>query len=246
MIISFFEEFPTKKNLRKINLITWSTKLYVAARSVEQFHKIKSEIKNKNIKEFVYWPILKIKDGYWISPFTKRSALKKIFNELKDDKISVMLDLELPTTKNPKLYFTQFFNFFRNKSLIKNFIKNHSGNVYLAEYYPNGKRKEKFLQFLGLHYEDNKTRIIKMVYHSMHPFDKEFITNELKSGRKEFGNNYLVAYGTIAVGIGGGELTLSLSQLEEDLKIANDVGIQEVIIYRLGGLNNKYLKVLNK
>lgn len=246
MRISFFEEFPTKENLEKINLVRWQTKLYLAAKSLDEFNKIKSEMKSKNIKEFVYWPTLGTKEGYWISPFTKRSALKRIFNELKETKTSVMLDLELPTTKNPRLYFTQFFNFPGNKRLIKKFIKNHGGKVYLAEYYPEGKRKEKFLQALGLHYKTNKAKIIKMVYHSMHHFNKEFITNELKAGKEEFGDNFLVAYGTIAKGIGGDEPNLSLSQLEEDLKLAKEIGIEEAVIFRLGGLDRKYLKVLNK
>ena len=246
MIISFFEEFPTKKNLEKINFVHWPTKLYIAAKSLKQFNKIKSEIKNRNITDFVYWPALEINEGYWISPFSNRAALKRVFNELKDTKTSIMLDLELPTYKNPKLYLTQLFNFSRNKSLIKKFIKNHHGKIYLAEYYPEGKRKEKFLQFLGLHYKSNKTKIIKMVYHSMHHFNKEFITNEIKNGKKEFGNDFLVAYGTIAPGIGGWEPKLSLSQLEDDLRIAEEIGIKEVIIFRLGGLDRKYLKVLKK
>ncbi|MBI5871516.1 hypothetical protein HZB88_00325 [archaeon] len=245
MLISFFEEFPTKKNLEKINLVNWPTKIYIAAKSLEQFNKIKTEIRAKNIKEFVYWPILEINEGYWISPFAKRSALKRIFKELKNTKTSVMLDLELPTTKNPKLYLTQFFNFPRNKSLIKKFIRNYQGTIYLAEYYPEGKRKEKILQFLGLHYKSDKAKIIKMVYHSIHHFNKEFISNEIKNGKKEFGKNFIVAYGTIAHGIGRWEPKLSPPQLKEDLRIAKEIGIEEAIIFRLGGLDRNYLKILS-
>ncbi len=250
MIISFFEEFPTRNNLEKASLIAWPTKLYIAAKSVREFDQVRDEIKNKirnrNVKECVYWPILEIDEGYWISPFARRSALKRVFHGLEGNKIPVMLDLELPTTKNPKLYLTQFFSFLKNRSLIKNFLDNYPGKVYLAEYYPEGKGKEKILQALGLHYKTNNAKIIKMIYHSLHRFDKEFITRELKSGKEEFGNNYLIAYGTIAQGIAGREPILSLSQLEEDLRIAKDLGISEVIIYRLGGLNDKYLKILSK
>lgn len=244
MLITFFEEFPTKQNLEKIKLITWPTKLYLAAKNLKQFKAIKSKIKNKNITEVIYWPILEINEGYWISPFAKRSALNRIFNELKKVKTSVMLDLELPTTKNPKLYVTQLFNFHRNKRLIKKFIKNCPGKIYLAEYYPEGKRKENFLQFLGLHYKTNKANIIKMAYHSLHHFNKDFIINELKRGKKEFGDNFLIAYGTIAKGIENRGALLSLTQLKEDLRIAKETGIKEVIIFRLGGLNKKYLKII--
>jgi len=244
MLISFFEEFPTKNNLNKLKLIKSPTKLYLAAKSLKEFNKIKSQISNNNIKEFIYWPILEIKEGYWISPFTKRSALKRIFNELQNKKIPVMLDLELPTTKNPKLYLTQSPNFFKNQFLIKKFIKNHQGKVYLAEYYPEGKLKEKTLQLLGLHYKNAK--VIKMIYHSMHHFNEDFIRKQLELGKREYKNNYLVAYGTIAKGIAGWEPILSARQLEKDLRIAKEIGVGEVVIYRLGGLNKKYLKIINE
>lgn len=244
MLITFFEEFPTKPNLEKIKLITWPTKLYLAAKNLKQFNSIKSKIKNKNIIEFIYWPILEIKEGYWISPFAKRTALNRIFNELKKVKTSVMLDLELPTTKNPKLYVTQLFNFHRNKQLIKKFIKNYSGKVYLAEYYLEGKQKEKFLQFLGLHYKTGKANIIKMAYHSLHHFNKDFIINELQRGMNEFGDKFLIAYGTIAKGVEDQGALLSLSQLKEDLRIAKETGIKEVIIFRLGGLNKEYVEII--
>lgn len=234
MIISFFEEFPTKNNLDKLNLIKRPTKLYLAAKSLNEFNKIKSKINNKNITEFIYWPILEIREGYWISPFTKRSALKRIFQQLKNQKTPVMLDLELPTTKNPKLYFTQFLNFPRNKSLIKKFIKNYQGKVYASEYYP---KREKLFQFLGLHYSN--TKVIKMVYHSMHKFDEEFIKQKLKSLN-------LVAYGTIAKGIDKNEPILAPKQLKKDLQLAREAKIKEVVIYRLGGLNKKYLKIIDE
>lgn len=111
MIISFFEEFPTRKNLEKLNRVGWDTKIYVAARDLREFDKIKKSIRNKRVKDVIYWPVLEKSEGYWISPFAQRSALKRIFNELKGTKTAVMLDLELPTTKNPKLYLTQFLNF---------------------------------------------------------------------------------------------------------------------------------------
>lgn len=234
MQISFFEEFPVKNNLNKLRLVNHPTKLYLAAKSLNEFLKLKNKIEkeHKQVKEFIYWPILEIKEGYWFSPFSKRKSLKRIFQQLKNKKISVMIDLELPTTKNPKLYFTQLLNFPRNKYLIKNFIKNYKGKVYLAEYYP---QREKLFQFLGLHYPNAK--VIKMVYHSMHKFNEEFIKQKLKSLN-------LVAYGTIAKGIARNEPILTLKQLKKDLELAKESKIKEVIIYRLGGLNKEYLKTI--
>ncbi|MBI2151380.1 hypothetical protein HYU21_01490 [Candidatus Woesearchaeota archaeon] len=261
MQISFFEEFPTKKSLDKLKLINWPTKLYLAAKSLEEFERLKlsliknynSDKKNKsnkinknrsinnNLKEVIYWPILSKKEGYWISPFSQRKALKRIFAELKGSRVSAMLDLELPTTKNTWLYLTQAFNFLRNKALIKRFIEEHKGQVYLAEYYPEGIIKEKLMEFVGIHYRRSKVKIIKMLYHSLHNYNESFIVKELQRGKKEFGNNFLVAYGTIARGVDGSEPILSVKQLEKDLKIARNMDVKEAVIFRLGGLNKEYL-----
>ncbi|MEK6845663.1 MAG: hypothetical protein AABY26_02800, partial [Nanoarchaeota archaeon] len=170
MQISFFEEFPILSNFSKLKLVTWPTKLYVGAKSVAEFNRIKSTIKSKQVKEIIYWPLLEKKEGYWISPFSRRKALLRILGELQFQKIPVMLDLELPTIQNPWLYITQKINFFRNKRLIRKFIENYAEDVYLAEYYPEGKWKESLMRFMGLHYSLPKVKVIKMVYHSLHHF----------------------------------------------------------------------------
>ena len=246
MIISFFEEFPTKENLDKLKLVKWPTKLYLAARSLEEFNSIGSKIKNKNVKEFIYWPVLGRKEGYWISPFSKRKALVRIFEEVKGS-VPIMIDAELPTTQNSFLYLSQLLSFFRNKKLIQDFVQNGK-NVYVSEYYPEGKRKEAFLSALGLSFDPKRfgNKVIKMVYHSMHDFDERFIRQELETGVKENGKNFLVAYGTIAHGIHQNEPILSCEQLKKDLEIAQDVGVKEVVIFRLGGLNKKYVDIINK
>lgn len=244
MMISFFEEFPDKNALSKLKLINFPTKLYLGAKSLEEFLKLKKQVKNKQVKEIIYWPILEKKEGYWISPFSQRKALLRIFSELKNQKIPVMLDLELPTRWKPSLYLTQLLNFCRNKKLIQNFIHNYPGQVYLAEYYPEGKWKEKIMQFLGIHFKSPKVKVIKMLYHSMHHFKEAFLRKELLRGKAEFGNNYLIGLGTIAKGIDGNEPILSAELLARDLKLAQECGIKEVVVFRLGGLNKEYLKVL--
>jgi hypothetical protein len=245
MQISFFEEFPTPSNFSKLKLVSWPTKLYIGAKSVAEFNLIKSTLKNKYVKEVIYWPLLEKKEGYWISPFSRRKALLRIFGELQHQKIPIMLDLELPTTQNPWLYVTQKINFFRNKRLIREFIENYNGEVYLAEYYPEGKWKESVMKFCGLHYSTPKVKVIKMVYHSLHRFiNQKFLEKEFKRGVKEYGKNYLVALGTIAAGIHGTEPKISLEQLQQDLETAKKCGVKEVVLFRLGGLDGGYAKLI--
>ena len=246
MIISFFEEFPTRRNLSTLKQASWPTKVYLAAESVQEFKRIVSKIMSKKVQEYIYWPLLKRKEGYWISPFSERKALLRIFQELERENISVMLDLELPTTRNPLLYLTQLPHFWKNRRLIQTFIEKYQGNVYLAEYYPEGKRSEKALQFFGLHYPSKKVKIIKMLYRSMHHFSDDFLHKELQRGKKEYGSGFIPSFGVIAPGILGNEEVLSPAQLGHDLEVAKKAGMKEVILFRLGGLDKGYGKVLKK
>ncbi len=246
MKISFFEEFPAGSNLSKLQYFSAPTKLYIAVESVPEFKKIVSKIKNKKVREFIYWPLLKRKEGYWISPFSQRKALHRIFQELEGQKIPIMLDLELPTTQNLLLYLTQSFYFRGNKRLIRKFIDNYQGEVYLAEYYPEGKRSERALELLGLHYPCKNTKVIKMFYRSMHHFSDDFLRKELQRGKQEYGSRFIPSFGVIAPGILGNEPVLSPQQLEQDLQIAKKAGMKEVVVFRLGGLDKEYGKVLDK
>ncbi|HLD79312.1 MAG TPA: hypothetical protein VJA18_02025 [Candidatus Nanoarchaeia archaeon] len=243
MLISFFEEFPIEENLAKLKLVSWPTKIYIAADSLQQFKAVTSVVRhNQNLLEAVYWPILKKKEGYWISPFSKQSALQHLFDELEHKKVPVMLDLELPTTRNPWLYLTEFLNFKKDKKLIHSFVCNHPGETYLCEYYA----KPKLLELLGLHYQNKQSKVMKMFYNSVHHFDQQSLRNQLQQGLQQFGDRFIVGYGTIAIGIGGNEPLLSAEQLEKDLHLAQEVGVKEVVLFRLGGLNKKYVKVLEK
>ena len=246
MIISFFEEFPTGQNLDRLRYLSQPTKLYLAAESVPEFKKIISNIKSKNVKECIYWPLLQRKEGYWISPFSERKALLRIFQELEGENIPVMLDLELPTTQNPLLYLTESFHFWFNKRLIQNFIENYGGEIYLAEYYPEGKRSERALELLGLHYVHPKVKVIKMFYRSMHHFSDDFLKKELQRGKQEYDSRFIPSLGVIAPGIMGNEAVLSPQQLEQDLLIAKKAGIKEVILFRLGGMEKEYAKIISK
>ena len=235
MRISFFEEFPTKENLAKLKLVTWKTKLYIAARSLGEFKKVSSGLKC----ECIYWPILDKREGYWFSPFSQRKAMLRVLNEVKD--VPVMIDAELPR-RSPMLHITQFFNFFRNRKLIRDFLLDHPG-TYVAEYWPVGKI-EGLMSFMGLHYDPRtyNNKVIKMFYHSMLPFNEKRVLKQFDRGKKAYGKNFMVGYGTIAKGILGNEPMLSLEQLRKDLELA--AGIEEVVIFRLGGLNKEYVSVM--
>lgn len=239
MMISFFVEYPDKE-LDKAKLIDFPTKLYAAANGIEEFNHIKSSIKNKHVKEVIYWPVLNDDEGYWLSPFTERKALLRVMDETKNS--TILWDAELPRKRIHIL--TGLIGFFKNKRDINNYFKSHEKTIYTAEYFPHSR----LLGFLGLSFNPNKlgNKQIKMIYSSMHDYNEYTARKEISYGVKEYGDNFLAGLGTLAAGVKGNEPKIEPETLERDLRIAKELGVKEVVIYRLGGLDAEYLKIIKK
>lgn len=256
MKIGFYEEFPTKENLGKIKLIDFSTDLIIAANSVYYFNYLKNLVKkHKNIKEVIYWPILDKDEGYWFSAFAKNSALKRIMNELQQNRkpLKIMWDAELPFYKS--LILKNMLDYFKNRKLILDFFKNaekYNIKIMTSEYPLESKffRKLLFDLFLiSFDPEKFKNRKIAMLYSSFlknHPNLEHFLENQIEIGKDSFEKNFVVALGTIAAGINGDEPILSPQDLERDLRAVKNNGVNEVFIFRLGGLTGEYVRIIKK
>jgi len=244
MLISFFEEFPTDENLKKLKFVNFPTKLYIAAPSLKEFNKIKENINSKWVQDIIYWPILDEKDGYWLSPFSRREALLSVTAQAKS--VDILGDAELPRRKS--LILTQLPKFAGNKKIIEDFFKNSKNRIYSAEYFPEKGFLSSLLESLGLSFspKEYSNYQVKMLYSSMHDFNKKFIRSQMSCGVKEFGENFIVGLGVLATGIKGDEPLISNYLLERDLMVAKESGINEVIIYRLGGLNKDYAGIIRK
>ncbi len=249
MKISFFEEFPTKENIEKIKLIKFKTNIYLASKSLEEFTLLKKKLKkNKYVEKVIYWPILEKKDGYWLSPWTNRKAILRVINEVKEKKFELLWDAEYPSIcKRLLIKNTINFQFIGNMFLIKKFFKEYGKKIYTAEYFFQKGFLKYFLKCLCLSFNPlvYGNKVIKMCYSSLHSYEKDFMKREMRKYVEKYKEKFIAGLGVIAKGISGKEPILKPKELKIDLKICKDCGVNEVIIYRLGGLNKKYLNVIN-
>lgn len=241
MQIEFYEEFPTKENLEKLKLIKFPTKIFIAAKSVKEFKKYEKIAKlYKKDLIVAYWPI--VENSYWISPFSNTKDLIELFNELKSIKNPLLIDLELPLRRKWKMYLKNLFHFCKNKKLIKRFLEKNKSRITTAQY-PNSFYSE-LMKILGLNYKI-KTEKSLMFYTSMiNEKDKKNLRVKISQIKNK--DDHSISLGTIAHGILGNEPILSPKKLKEDLEFIKTTGFKKVIIFRLGGLNKNYIKVLNK
>jgi hypothetical protein len=245
MQINFFEEYPNEDTLSKLKLINFETKLYIAAKNVSQFLKYKREILSRfrKVKEVIYWPVLEEKEGYWISAFSKKEALLKIFNEIEgsSEVFGVLLDLEVPM-KCKSLFFTQIGNIIFNRKLIIKFVKNSKHHIVVAQL-PFYDFRKYLMNFAGINFSFSNYHRIDMVYTS---FVKQvdYLKNILGMSNGMY-KDYSIGLGVIAIGEDNKTLPLLKSEdLRKDLEILRDRKIKEAILYRLGGLNKDYIKVI--
>ena len=247
MRISFFEEFPTDENLDKLKLISkvFPIKLYIAAHSLEEFQEFGKKVKasRRLAPTVVYWIVLKKWEGYWISPFSVRSALLRTLNEVREEPIEVMLDLENPVHAR-WLYLLSLPNFSRNKKFISEFIEKATPKITLVEL-PGDEEK---LKFWGLAYETETPCIARMFYTSVIKWSRERRVSKLRDvceqGVERYGNRFQIGLGCIAKGVSGVEKILSPEELKEDLQTAKESKVSEAIIFRLGGLTQNYIKAI--
>jgi len=243
MKINFYEEFPTEKNLKKLDLVKFPTILMVAAKSWKHFYRIKSRIKKKNIK-IIYWP--SVKNTYWVSLFSNTEDLISFFEKLDGKKEDFLFDLEFPM-ENKKMIFKNILKFRKNKKMIRGFLIKNNKHSLLAMYPLCTGFGNFLLRLVGLDYKLDVKRkpMFYTSYFRQHNIGflmKYFLRNlERIKNKKKF----VLGLGIIAKG----KITkkvMSAEELEKDLEFAKKAGFNEVIIFRLGGLNKDYMNVINK
>ncbi len=261
MKISFFEEFPDDKAFSKLRYVNFPTTVYVAAKGIKEFERVKKEILGYSTKQrkidVGYWPVLENSQGYWLSPFSSPKAVRQVIDEIKKsaaklnkkEMFNVMWDAELPL-RHPKLLW-RIDHFLRNKRMIKKFFKeSKKSNIQIAtsEYGMRNWFIQKLFTFLGVSFNPKKygNRKIVMYYTSMHKNVRPFLLKSIEKMIIQHGKSLHVGLGTIAVGILGDEPILSAKNLERDLVEMKKAGASEVVIFRLGGMNREYKRVLEK
>ncbi len=255
MKINFFEEFPNEENLSKLKLVDFPSIIYVAAKSLKDFESVREKAGKINSKvELAYWPILN--KSYWVSPFSYTFELKELYKDLlenkKDKSLKILIDLELPFL-NKKLFLVNLFSFFKNKKLIKKiFTDSKKLNIELltVEYPIPNKIVQKKLEWFGISYPIDKYphKKIIMFYSSM--IKNKFLLKKIKQYVRKrsagLGKNLQIGLVAIAIGILGNEPILTPKNLDSDLSFCKEQKIDTVVIFRLGGLNNLYLKKIKK
>jgi hypothetical protein len=251
MKINFFEEFPTKTNLQKLKLITWSPcVVFLACNSLQDFQGYKNLAKKYNpLIEAAWWPMLK--SSIWISPWSNPTELAKISKELASyqEKIKVLIDLE-PPVMNKILFLKNSVYFCKNKKRIKALVEQKRGEnvvIYTAELPPKNDWQNYALEKLGLTYPQAKNPNLKrilMLYSSMPLFRPQMKVKAKEMKREDI--KIGAGLGVIAKGTFGNEPLLSAKDLFEDLNWCKKAGFNEATIFRLGGLNQRYLEVIKK
>lgn len=242
--------------MAKLSLIDWPSTVLVAAPSLKDFGNICEKYARKYpLITFGWW--LVIPGSYWVSGLANPNDLNRLFAELTskvhEKELPVLIDLELPIKKY--LYFKNLFRIHTNKKRISKFFAEaprYNLKVYAAEYPALNRLLCRFWHLLGISpsFSFQHTKLL-MCYSSMglkyfgakiwnrvKKFEKKFaLTN---SGRVGFG------LGTIATGILRNEPIFLPEQFAQDIEWANECGVKEVFIFRLGGMSDSYLSFIKE
>lgn len=228
MEISFFEDKGDDKTLDKLSLLNFRTKLYLVVPSYNNFNKDSKKFKNKFIKNILYWPTLKIKGCYWISPFSNKSKLIKVFEQNLN---SSLLD-KVELNKAKLIYLKNMYEMFKSKRKFKEFVDDNKN--YIIGRHAEGAIKNDLLDFFGLNFNPLRYNdiIINSLANSLNK-KQSFIKREVQFLSKWHKDKYLLYINGI-------------KNLDKDLKVAKKLKAEEVIIYKFGLLKKEHLRILKK
>lgn len=248
MRIDFFAEFPEEGELQKANEVDFPCTVWIAADSYEEYLDYKKELNQANSEvQSAYWPI--VENSYYISPFASSEDVDEYFSELgkiEDEKI--LVDVERPFY-NRWLYLKNFMDFFRNRKSIRNFLGDRNDGkleVMTAEF-PGVPYFNWFRRLLGTSYSIQRLGHERCPMYHTSMMSSLKISLAKKSLRQKAGSEDMaVGLGTIATGMEGDEPILPPEGLERDLKFLKEIGVQHAVIFRLGGIDEEYLQVLEQ
>ncbi len=89
------------------------------------------------------------------------------------------------------------------------------------------------------------TKIV-MYYTSMHRAVPRLLLGGIRKLHASYGKGLQVGLGVLDVGILGNEPKITPEELRRDLEEMRKIGVSEVVLFRLSGMNAKYLKVLKE
>ena len=256
MRINFFEEYPTEENMAKLDFVDWPAIVFIAASSLREFEIIREKYRNKYRHiTFGWWPI--ILSSYWISGFTYPADLDRLFTELTFKRyikeFPILIDFELPI-KNYFLLKNILYIIGNKKRISKFFTEAPQYNlkVYTAEYPVLTPLLRRFFLLLGISISFSFPHTkLPMCYSSIiKKYFGEWIWERIKKFERQFARLHIdrigFGIGTTATGSIGNEPILTPQEFTSDLAWAKECGVKEVFIFRLGGLNESYVSVLEK
>jgi hypothetical protein len=140
------------------------------------------------------------------------------------------------------MIFKNFFKLGKNKKIIKRFMEKNKERITTAQI-PSSSL-ECLAKIFGLSYDIDCEKSL-MFYSSMFSSQiRKHIIKHLKKIKEK--EEYVIGLGTIAIGILGNEPILKPEELQKDIELVKKLGFDKIVLFRLGGLNKEYLKVIEK
>jgi hypothetical protein len=242
MRINFFEEYP-EDDLEHAAGISFPATVFIAAESVDEYRHHRDRLTDINPElDPAYWAVLP--DSYWVSPFASTSELDDLFADAEALDDPVLLDLELPLLE-PRLFLANATQFRHNKRRIREFLRETDADVATAEY-PPAPIFQRLYGPLGVAFDSRSyghTRYL-MYYTSLLSPRIQNVVGDAVERTVERDWDVGLGLGTIATGVMEDEPILSAESLRADLRHAERMGVEKVTIFRLGGLDERYLDVL--
>jgi hypothetical protein len=241
LTLSFCEEYPTERNLDRARLIPFPATVFLAAESLPAYEDARDRLASVNPQlRAAWWPVPRRARA--LSAICEPSEIRPLSDALRVLQPGVvLLDLELPVWDRRRLIgrLTGLSEGRRAiDGLFSTALERHE--VWTAEWPPFAPAAVRRALRLSL---PQASRRVYMLYSSMLPGRwRQLLIRRMR--RLLASPRAGIGVGVLATGVTGREPLLSPAELTRDLLEAGRLGASTVMIYRLGGVEERHVPAL--
>jgi hypothetical protein len=246
--VGLYEEFPNPWRLAKLRQIDFPVTLAVAARSRDEFTRLRETILRTypQVRDVYFWPLLEQEEGYYPGTWSKPEGIRRISAEATD--LPLLWDLEMPRGISD-LRALSFGQWWENRALLDTLFARHQAPVHVWRTHTSMGLDPLFLRLIGMHADPHDYQSVRLhldLYTTGSGQEAGELARVLRCGVERYGERFIPSLGVLNDNEGPPEVFVPTATLRRNLEIARAAGASEVWLFGVNGLDQENLAALRE
>lgn len=245
--VGLYEEFPNPWRLAKLEQVDFPVTLAVAAPTHDAFLQLRESIQRDypQVRTAFFWPLLTAEEGYYPGPLSDPQAVRRVMAEAAD--LPVLWDLELPP--GLKHIAPPLRSWSQNRATTADWLRTRTQPVHIWRSYALLGLNPWLLRLAGLHYDPLEYPAVSLhldLYTTGAGQPEDGLQRLMRQGVAAYGARFIPSLGVLNDGEASASQFIPPETLRRNLRIARAVGVSELWLFSVNGLNDAYLQAVRE